>query len=219
MKWTEKETSDLIKLYSKLTNKELLTYFNRTRESISHKASRLEIYKTQKIEFKNRSMANNKGNLVNWENGNKIKGGYILTIGRLRSKGKRRSSYTGEHILVMENHLGRELKKGEIVHHLNNNRSDNGIENLELMTQSQHASLHNKERIWLKKSKDKLSEKCKERYKDETKHPRYIPIDIETLMEENKNGKSTKKICEENNISRSAYYDKKRKWLELTQLI
>jgi hypothetical protein len=59
--------------------------------------------------------------------------GYVR--GRFGSTGK----LVAVHTVVMENHLGRLLRKPESVHHKNGNRSDNRLENLELWSRSQPA--------------------------------------------------------------------------------
>ncbi len=50
--------------------------------------------------------------------------------------------YVAEHRLVMEEYIGRLVTKNEVVHHINGIKSDNRIENLQLMTISEHRKLH-----------------------------------------------------------------------------
>lgn len=64
------------------------------------------------------------------------KDGYV----RVHDRNHKRATKCGfvlEHIKVMEEHIGRDLLPHENVHHLNGDRSDNRIENLELWSKSQ----------------------------------------------------------------------------------
>ena len=79
-----------------------------------------------------------------WRGGIKHRRGYIL-IKRPDHHRANSQGYVPEHILIMEEYLGRELTEQETVHHRNKKRDDNRIENLELMTKKEHNRRHAEE--------------------------------------------------------------------------
>lgn len=65
------------------------------------------------------------------------KKGYVLLRVPEHPRSSKNNPYVFEHILVMEEFIGRFLIKGENVHHKNGIRDDNRIENLELWNKPQ----------------------------------------------------------------------------------
>ena len=60
-----------------------------------------------------------------------------------------------EHRAVMQLYLGRKLKKDEHIHHINGNKLDNRIKNLEIIDIKTHGSLHGKQGKGISKSNGK----------------------------------------------------------------
>lgn len=82
------------------------------------------------ISRKDKKGGNNKGGYI------KDKNGYIQVWFPEHPNAKM-GGYIHEHRLVMSEHLGRELKTYENIHHIDGNRENNNISNLEIWTTQQ----------------------------------------------------------------------------------
>jgi ribosomal protein L17 len=81
--------------------------------------------------------------------------GYILVL-KPEHPYSQCEGYVLEHRLIMEKHLGRYLTIKEHIHHINGKRDDNRIENLKLLTKSEHTALHNRRHMI-----DRVCSRCK----------------------------------------------------------
>ena len=71
-----------------------------------------------------------------------------------------------QHRWIMEQHLGRKLPSKEIVHHLNGDKMDNGIDNLLILTNGSHTREHSLARIYPRGRKNNISPEERQRRSD-----------------------------------------------------
>ncbi len=62
-----------------------------------------------------------------------------------------KAGYIREHRYIMEQKIGRLLKLDEEIHHINGNGLDNRIENLMIISKSEHLKLEHKSGVYYKK--------------------------------------------------------------------
>lgn len=123
------------------------------------------------------------------------------------------NGYIFEHRVVMELQLGRYLTPDEVVHHVNETKHDNRINNLELMSHSGHTLKHH---LGAKRSvvtKQKLSDWAKERLNDKTNHPSYRHInksELFDLVEKLGPTEAAKRL----GVSRTTIYNKLKEFRE-----
>lgn len=133
--------------------------------------------------------------------------GYVALCIKAHPNSDKTNGYIFEHRIVMESYLGRYLEENEIVHHINEKKHDNRIENLEIMERGEHTRLHHKDSKRSEEVKGKISRKMLERCKDKENHPNYKWIDKEEFIHHLRMYGPTK-TSNKLNISRRTVYNK-----------
>jgi hypothetical protein len=138
--WTKTECDILRELFCVSTGKEMKKIFpNRSLDSINCKANEFGLIKTPNTV--RRALLGHKGAMKN--GGICYKKGYKLVLCKGHPNADR-DGYIAEHRLIMEQYLGRTLKRDEHIHHINRDITDNRIENLQLMSLTEHTILHHR---------------------------------------------------------------------------
>lgn len=69
-------------------------------------------------------------------------GGIYRPYGKYKYIKQEDGSYKAEHRIVVEKYLGRELTSEEIIHHIDGNGNNNLINNLQIVSRTEHPKIH-----------------------------------------------------------------------------
>ena len=206
--WGKEETDKLKEMYPFIQNNILAIIFNKTQSSIEKKAWRLGIKKNEEFLSAIKSFAREGEKCISWKGGRKktLKG-YIMILDK-NNPNSDKSGYVLEHRKVMSEHLRRPLRNDEIVHHINGNKTDNRVENLEVTNWSDHTIHHHTGTKRSIETKMKISTMAKKRLENKESHPLYKHIDVDELIRDRNSGMMVKEICKLHGICTRTYYNK-----------
>jgi transposase-like protein len=132
--------------YTNITKELLLQLYHKDNKTIIEIAKQLNVtqigisklIKEYNIEKRTRTGINN----PHWKNGVMFDRGRKLIYNPSHKDTNFLGKYVYEYRLIAEKKIGRALNKNEIVHHIDNNPKNNNLDNLLVLTQSQHINLH-----------------------------------------------------------------------------
>jgi hypothetical protein len=97
----------------------------------------------------------------NWRGGKILHQGKYWLIYKKEHPFADRYGYVREHRLVVEAHLGRYLRRDEIIHHKNGVTTDNRLDNLKILNLSTHTVIHKLGKKFPKEVTEKISASMK----------------------------------------------------------
>ena len=136
----------------------------------------------------------------------RTKAGYIILCIHEHPNSDK-AGYIFEHRIMVEMDKGDILDKRFDVHHKNGVKHDNRIENLEIISHSEHTILHNLGTSQSPETRKKISLKAKKRLSVKQRHPSYKDVDNQLAMLVKK-GMGATSISKKLGLSRKTVYNK-----------